>query len=458
MSKKKKLNIWHSWALVGTIILFCLMSCSSLREFAGWNPTSDSRETRNPLSDDEIGNFVTNVRPHQGNPDSHYLMGCYFQERKRHKLAIREFEQVILLDPDHVRAYNRMAVSYDLLRDFPRAIENYKKALNVDPDLDYVHNNLGYSYLLQGNPDSAIKAFQKAIALDGGNDRYHNNLAMAYAEKEQFDLAFKEFKKAGDDSKAYYNLAQVSYGKGNYREAAINLGKGIAESFSKKDKAKGPTTDGGLSETDLHGKPEHVASASPIIISIDRGEQPDTGKEGEVLLCSIVPEAGNEIVEQAEDVHRTVVFVPMPKSDKIVNSEEKTDQKEHHTPHEAGVEVLNGNGVNRMATRVGVYLSDRGFLVLPPRNADNFNHPETRIYYCIGFLQDAYRVAQQIPGYQNMDKAEQFERSNTKIKVLIGKDLIPFDKIFIKTHRTSRTSLTSLPTLSLLSSRRAARS
>jgi hypothetical protein len=111
-----------------------------------------------------------------------------------------------------------------------------------------------------------------------------------------------------------------------------------------------------------------------------------------------------------------------------------------------------------MATRVGVYLSDRGFLVLPPRNADNFNHPETRIYYCIGFLQDAYRVAQQIPGYQNMDKAEQFERSNTKIKVLIGKDLIPFDKIFIKTHRTSRTSLTSLPTLSLLSSRRAARS
>ncbi|UCG63809.1 MAG: tetratricopeptide repeat protein [Deltaproteobacteria bacterium] len=455
MSKKKKLNIWHSWALVGTIILFCLMSCSSLREFAGWNPTSDSRETRNPLSDDEIGNFVTNVRPHQGNPDSHYLMGCYFQERKRHKLAIREFEQVILLDPDHVRAYNRMAVSYDLLRDFPRAVENYKKALNVDPDLDYVHNNLGYSYLLQGNPDSAIKAFQKAIALDGGKDRYHNNLAMAYAEKEQFDLAFKEFKKAGDDSKAYYNLAQVSYGKGNYREAAINLGKGIAASFSKKDKAKSPATDKGLAGTDRHGKPEHVASASPIIISIDRGEQPDMGKESEVLLCSIVPEAGNEMVEQAEEVHGTVVFVPIPKSDNTVNLEEKTDQKEQQTPHEAGVEVLNGNGVNRMARRVGEYLTENGFLVLPPRNADHFSYPETRIYYCIGYLQDAYRVAQHIPGYQNMDKAEQFERSNMKIKVLIGKDLIPFDKIFKK---TSRTSPTSLPTLSLLSSRRAERS
>ena len=113
MSNKSKPNIWPLWALVGASVLFFLMSCSSLREFVGWNPTSDSTETRNPLSDDEIGSFVTSVRPHQGNLDSHYAMGCYYQERKRHKLAITEFEKVILLDPEHVKAYNRMAISYD---------------------------------------------------------------------------------------------------------------------------------------------------------------------------------------------------------------------------------------------------------------------------------------------------------------------------------------------------------
>ena len=428
MSNKSKPNIWPLWALVGAIVLFCLLSCSSLREFVGWNPHSDSTETRNPLSDDEIGSFVTSVRPHQGNLDSHYAMGCYYQERKRHKLAITEFEKVILLDPEHVKAYNRMAISYDLLADFPRAIENYKKALSVDPDLDYVHNNLGYSYLLQGNPDSAIEAFQRAIALDAKNKRYHNNLAMAYGEKGQFDQAFEEFKEAGGEPKAYYNLAQLFYRKGQYRGAATNLGKALAASFPKKDKKKDAVTIEALTEPDRHGRSEHMVSAPPII-SIDRGQQSDTGKEGEVL-ARIVPEAGEDTVEQVEDAYQAVVFVSIPKTENTVISKEKSEQKEPDTPPEAGVEVLNGNGVNRMAARVGDYLTEKGFLVLHPRNADRFNHPETRIYYCIGYLQDAYRVAQHIPGYQNMEKTEHFEHGNAKIKVLIGRDMIPFDEIF----------------------------
>jgi len=428
MSIKTKLSIWPLWALVGAIVLFCLLSCSSLREFVGWNPHSYSTETRSPVSDEDIGSFVSRIRPHRANPDSHYAMGCSLQEKKRHKLAIREFEQVVVLDPTHIRAYNRMAISYDLLADFTRAIENYKKALSMDPDLDCVHNNLGYSYLLQGNPDAAIEAFQRAIALDAENKRYHNNLAMAYGEKGQFDLAFEEFKDAGGEPKAYYNLAQLSYRKGHYREAATNLGKALTASFPKKDKKKDAVTIKALAEPDRHGRSEPVVSARPII-SIDRDEQFDTGKQGEVL-ARIVPEAGEDTVKQAEDSFQTVVFVSIPKHENMVISEEKTEQKGPDTPHEAEVEIVNGNGVNRMAMRVGDYLSERGFLMLSPKNADHFNYPETKIYYCIGYLQDAYRVAKVIPGYQNMEKAEQLKQVNAKIKVLIGRDMIPFDELF----------------------------
>jgi hypothetical protein len=430
MSNKRKPNTWPLWALVGAIVLFCLLRCSSLRELVSWNPTSNSTETRNPVSDDKIGRFVASVRPHQGNPnpDSHYAMGCSLQERKRHKLAIREFEQVILSDPNHVRAYNRMAISYDLLGDFPRAIENYKKALTVNPDVDYVHNNLGYSYLLQGDPDAAIKAFQRAIALDAENKRYHNNLAMAYGEKGQFDLAFEEFKQAEGEPKAYRNLALLLYRKGHFSETATNLGKALVASFPKKDKKKDTATAGVLTEPARHGRSEHMVSVPPIR-EIDRGEQSDTEKRSEVL-ARIVPEAGENTVEQGEDAVQTVIFVPIRKSETTVTSEEKTEQKEPDTPPEAGVEVLNGNGVNLMATRVGAYLTERGFLVLSPKNADHFNYAETRIDYCIGYLQDAYQVAQQIPGYQNMEKTEQFEHPTAKIKVLIGKDMVPFDKIF----------------------------
>ena len=428
MSNKRKLNIWPLWAPVGAIILFCLLSCSSLRELVRWDSHSDSTETGSPISDEDIGTFVTHIRPHRGDPDSHYEMGCSLQERGSHRLAIRQFEQVVALDSSHARAYNRMAISYDFLGDSPRAIENYKKALGMGRDLDYVHNNLGYSHLLQGNPDAAIEAFQRAIALDGENKRYHNNLAMAYGEKGQFDLAFEEFKQAEGEPKAYRNLALLLYRKGHYKEAATNLGKALAASFPKTDKEKEAATIEIRTQPERQGSSEHQVFARPII-SMDRGEQSDTAKADEVL-DKAVPEPEEAMVEQAEEVSQTVVFVPLPKNKNAVIAKEKTEQRETDTPPETGVEVLNGNGVNRMATRVGGYLSERGFLVLPPGNADHFNHPETKIYYCIGYLQDAYRVAQVIPGYQNMEKADQLNRANAKIEVLIGRDMIPFDEVF----------------------------
>jgi hypothetical protein len=321
-----------------------------------------------------------------------------------------------------------MAISYDLLADFPRAIENYEKALSVNPDVDYVYNNLGYSYLLQEDPDAAIEAFQRAIALDAENKRYHNNLAMAYGEKGQFDLAFEEFKQAEGEPKAYRNLALLLYRKGHFGETATNLGKALVASFPKKDKKKDTATAEVLTEPARHRRSEHMASVPPIRVP-DRGEQSDREKGSEVL-ARIVPESGENMVEQAEDAFQTVISLPIPKSETTVISEEKTEQKEPDTPPEARVEVLNGNGVNLMATRIGVYLTERGFLVLSPKNADHFNYAETRIDYCIGYLQDAYQVAQQIPGYQNMEKTEQFEHPTAKIKVLIGKDMVPFDKIF----------------------------
>ena len=300
MSSKRKLNIWPLWALIGAIAFFCLLSCSSLRELVGWNPHSDSAETRSPVSDEDIGSFVTRIRPHRGNPDSHYEMGCSLQERGRHKLAILEFEQVVVLDPSHAKAYNRMGISYDFLGDSSRAMENYKKALSMDPDVDYVHNNLGYSHLLQGNPDAAIEAFQRAIALDGENKRYHNNLAMAYGEKGQFDLAFEEFKQAESEPKAYRNLALLLYQKGHFRETATNLGKALAASFPKTDKEKDTAIIEARTEPDRQERSEQQVFARPII-SIEPGEQSDTAKAGEVVAktfpggCLEEP-CGNDLV------------------------------------------------------------------------------------------------------------------------------------------------------------------
>jgi hypothetical protein len=96
---------------------------------------------------------------------------------------------------------------------------------------------------------------------------------------------------------------------------------------------------------------------------------------------------------------------------------------------DAEIEVSNGNGVNRMAQRVGNYFDKKGLNVSRLTNAENFNFKETKIFYLRPYLHDAFIVAQQIPGWQNMKEVDELSRENIKIKVLIGEDLIPYHSL-----------------------------
>ena len=80
-----------------------------------------------------------------------------------------------------------------------------------------------------------------------------------------------------------------------------------------------------------------------------------------------------------------------------------------------------------MARNVGTYLNPKGFNANRLTNADHFNYPETKIYYQKGYEQDALRLAKEIPGRQNIPNIiEQNQMITRAIKVLIGKDLVPF--------------------------------
>jgi tetratricopeptide (TPR) repeat protein len=192
------------------------------------------------LGDEQIADFVARLRPVcRGNPESHYLLACYYQDRGDHKKALEEFKKVISIDPWHVDAYNRMGVSYDNIRDFQHALKSYKIALSLKPSLHYVYNNLGYSYMLQSNIPYAIESYKKAVELNGSDKQVHNNLGMAYALNKQFYLAFEHFRLAGGEAAANYNLAQLYYRQSMYFEAK----KGYQEALVLSPKHK-PASDG----------------------------------------------------------------------------------------------------------------------------------------------------------------------------------------------------------------------
>jgi hypothetical protein len=80
-----------------------------------------------------------------------------------------------------------------------------------------------------------------------------------------------------------------------------------------------------------------------------------------------------------------------------------------------------------MAARVGRYLSVKDLHVVRLSNADHFGHEQTMVYYCPEYLQQAYQVAQEIPGWQDMQEVEELDREEVKIKVRIGRDIVRHD-------------------------------
>jgi len=406
--KKRSFHIFIRCTVLWSFTLLLLSACN------GFHGDFFDRYL---LSSEASSNFIRSIRPYRGDVESHYSLACYFQQRKKHNLALEEFRTAVDIDPTYVKAFNGMGVSYDSLGDYARAIESYKAALQVNRNLDYVLNNLGYAYFLQGNLDQAIESFKKAIALNQNNARYHNNLGLAYGEKEQYDLALSEFKLAGDDAVAHHNIGKIFYRKGLYDDAAIQ--------FSRVS-AMNPTC---VNE-------DRYLNAADALGGIFA--EPDKNRETEI-------DAKKTAASLKESVEFSTSVAPTRHADTFGSNEIR--QLETKTILEAGVEqdlkplskrvvveVSNGNGVNRMARNVGTYLNSEDFQFMYLSNADHFNYPQTTIYYISGHLQAARKAAQKLPGRQKMVMVPCLGKGgHAAIKVLIGKDLIPHLSLFKRT-------------------------
>ncbi len=355
-------------------------ACSTLSQAMSFFRLRDDGVGKTRLTERDVNRFVSQIHLHRGNPDSHYLLGCYYQQRGRHRDAIREFEKVVFIHPRHARAYNGMGISYDWLREYPKAVRSYQQALEIDPGLDYVHNNLGYSYLLQKDYDAAVEAFRKAVQLNAGNAKFHNNRVLAYAMKGEFDMALASFERAGDRSQAYYNLASVYYEKGMFHQAKENYMKAL----------------------DL--RPTFTSARE--------------GVEASAALAAIAQAALRDAEMQ-------------PLREESMGGGVETEEAGNLQPvTDAGIEVSNGNGVNRMARQVADYLESRGFKVVRLTNADHFNYVEGTIYCHRDYCDVARRIAGYLPKIDRIREVRGFDREHVKVRVLIGKDQLPYRDVY----------------------------
>jgi Flp pilus assembly protein TadD len=467
---------------IATTILFFFSACALMVVFSACALFQDSHRSTYVLTGSDAERFIGSIRARHSAAESHYELGCYMQERQKHKPAIEEFKVAVQMDPSHVKAYNAMGVSYDALGEHSRAVASYEAALRVYPKLDYVLNNLGYSYLLQGKADLAVEHFKAAVELDGANARYRNNLGLAYAKSGRYDVALAEFKESGDEATAHYNIAQLYYREGLYEEAKshfeeaallkasdpeIERGLMAASTLTEilvnsNEQGSSAPTDEKVPPSTLRGnvftvKSEKAAEA-PRQTSMVRVETRQLGPD-ESGFFTIPAEALStytkvEVVEQRVD-EVPVYRAALARVDYGQERREVLDRKmeedlfarlteaqtlelaslqatEDRVAPRIKIEVSNGNGIRRMARNVGYFLSGRNVILMYLSNARHFNYDETRIYYTPGYLMEAYELAQKLPGRQTLEEVPEVRDGNAEISVLIGKDLVPHLNLFRK--------------------------
>ena len=425
------------------LFLLYLSGCSTVKNIIGWVNPWASDKTKAGVTSKDITQFVSKVRSNGGNPNSHYLLACYYQERGRHKEAIEEFRKVLLIEPTYVKAYNGIGVSNDLLGDFHTAIKYYKMALSLNPNLDYIYNNLGYSYLLQGNLDDGITALKEAIAINGQDQRFHNNLGLAYGEKGEYDLALAEFKLAGDEAKAHHNMAQLYFKKGLFDEAKSHYAIALKLDPSLTIVRTGLKAADALARIfepiPKKAEPKQLVTPDQPSISTAEMEKLLTSDQATEQSIVVKVEAKDEMINnqsterdaQPRELMATDQPTPqMIKEKEMISVDQRAEIKQLSSLKNAEIEISNGNGSHRMAKKVGDYLNEKGLKVTRLTNANNFNHSGTRIFYQKEYDGAANHVAGQLPVFRSKEETEKFDRPNIKIKILIGKDLIPHHKKF----------------------------
>jgi Tfp pilus assembly protein PilF len=405
------------------------------------------------------------IRAGSADGESHYLMGCVFQERKKHRLAIEAFKRAVQIDPGHAAAYSRWGISLDARGDYDEAVAAYMAALAIDQNLADVYNNLGYSYLLQGRFEPAIESLQKAVALDGGNQRYQNNLGLAYANSGDYEAAFKAFSAGGDKNKAHLNIARLYYRNGLHEEAARHFSRASAEKPLDSEAEKGfaaatrlahiyetksiekeaplsQTVEKQIAKYDDEGfnaipagtieTVEFVEIDQAVLVkaTYDSDDQDDQTTYTSSVAGIAALEEEHKIIEETLDGKSLKMF-DETQAPELLNL--VITQEEKHSNPRIKIEVSNGNGIRRMARLVGDFLKRNGMRVTRLTNADHFHHSRTVIYYREGYYGEALQVQRLLPGSPEegyLVVAACFDRE--PIRLRIGRDLVAFHATMVQ--------------------------
>jgi len=385
-------------------------------------------------------------------------LGVSYDHLGQFDLAVKSYKFALQLNPELDYVYNNLGYSYLLNGDLDAAIDAFQKAIALDDTNKRYHNNLGLAYARKGQPAMAYDEFK--LAADDSKivqTSKDQNKSPAF-KKTPVDTSpegitpYDDIPKEKEtslllaDEDHDVSAGSLEYGliPDDIREIEIlekpvntEVKNTILDSSDKNiDKTEDP-----VSYTVQVSASRNLIDATLLMETLIKKGYPcpylnKVGDEKPYYRVRIGSfDDKKEINQWIPDLTHMLAYKPFiavedKHLEKIISEKQNCPNPKitsSSVTQPLNIEISNGNGVRYMARNVGAYLNPKGFNANRLTNADHFNYPKTKIYYRKGYQKDALRLAKEIPDQKNNPNViEQNQTMTRAIRVLIGKDLVPF--------------------------------
>lgn len=398
--------------------------------------------------------------------------------------AESSYQKALELNPDLDYVYNNLGYSYLMQQEYAKAKECFEKALELNSSQVY-RNNLGLAYARQGRFEQALEQYQgrlerkqdskagPAVGPGGGKQP-------KMASAGQQGIGFEALRPSGLPSQARQANRPAQERKVAKAPKAGRELEDPEPKASKEPSLVPALVPDSVPENQLSAKASREQAqkkAKPLRKGAEGQENfyaVQTGafrqqKQASEAYFRLVqngyqayinpPPAGSRLYRvrvgqfesraQAKQVSRqlsearsmetlAVTEKRPPKPEEMGASLSKVspaglriqqaslqqgDEHRQELDLEAAVDILNGNGVNRMAARLGSYLQTQGLEVSRIRNADHFRYEQTSIYFRPGQRGKAELLASLLPIQCELRKAHTLALPQGKLRLVFGRDL-----------------------------------
>jgi Tfp pilus assembly protein PilF len=399
----------------------------------------------------------------------------YYQLMGRPEIALKELQQAHEVDPANLKVVDALAQMYQEQGQFQRAQELYQETLKRYGENRALHNNWCFSYYLQGDLGRAEFCLQEALARDPGNMAARNNLGLLWCRQGKLAEAKRLWEEAevpalaqtrmnqalaflGMSAPAYYaKLAEPGPGapladsSAKSPAAAVPptvkaapAARPLAAAPKAEVKVAAKATEPGLALPQQPAASRQPKSAAPAIIASQDGSllvaegqtsARATPTAGLTEAAKVAPHpappvaasSGKSVAAQG----KTLVTAPArplaaATKAKVKNAAKAAAPRTILTAAErvkAGIEILNGNGTQDLASLTRTMLFQEVFNVARIGNYIDFGAESTVIYYRPGMERVAGVLHSEIfPEAQLMESSKL--RKGVAIEILLGRDLL----------------------------------